>query len=211
MDLSRNGELLRDLRKAKGMTQKQVAERLGIQLKTVSKWETGRGFPDVSALSELADVLGVSERVLLSGRMTRNTEETGNMKKMKFYVCPCCGGFMQGTGESRVVCCGKPLECAEAKEEDEANAVTLFETENDFYIEFRHEMTKEHFIAFVSYVTCDRVLTVRLYPEQDASLRIPKSYGGRLFYYCSRHGLFVRRVGKTGDRGAFSDKRLTLS
>lgn len=41
MDLSKNGKLLRDLRSAKGMTQKQVADQLNICAKTVSKWETG--------------------------------------------------------------------------------------------------------------------------------------------------------------------------
>ena len=41
MNLSKNGELLRDLRKSRGMTQKQVADRLGVLPKTVSKWETG--------------------------------------------------------------------------------------------------------------------------------------------------------------------------
>ena len=58
MDLIKSGKLIRDLRKARGLTQKQVADRLGILPKTVSKWETGHGFPDVSTLSDLAGVLG---------------------------------------------------------------------------------------------------------------------------------------------------------
>lgn len=48
MNLRKNGKLLCDLRKAKGMTQKEVDDKLGIVPKTVSKWETGHGFPDVS-------------------------------------------------------------------------------------------------------------------------------------------------------------------
>lgn len=98
MDLSENGKLLRNLRKAKGMTQKQIADSLGIQPKTVSKWETGHGFPDVSTLSALADLLGVSESTLLSGRLVKNACEVGNMKKLKFYVCPHCGSFFSGAG-----------------------------------------------------------------------------------------------------------------
>ena len=75
MDLEKSGRLFCDLRKAKGMTQKQVADKLGILPKTVSKWETGKGFPDVSILSHLADILGVSERILLSGDMIKNSKK----------------------------------------------------------------------------------------------------------------------------------------
>ena len=110
MNLFKNGKLLCDLRKAKGMTQKEVAGLLGIVPKTVSKWETGHGFPDVSMVSKLADILGVSEKTLLSGDLKQNKEETGNMKRTKFYVCPHCGSFMQGVGNSSVICCGKQLE-----------------------------------------------------------------------------------------------------
>jgi len=81
MDLRKNGSLLRDLRKARGMTQKDVADRVGVVPKTVSKWETGHGFPDVSTISALADVLGVSERILLSGDLIKNGEDAGNMKR----------------------------------------------------------------------------------------------------------------------------------
>lgn len=190
MDLSKNGKLLCDLRKAKGMTQKQVAEKLGIVPKTVSKWETGHGFPDVSTLSALADILGVSERILLSGDLVQNMEEVGNMKRTKFYVCPYCGSSVQGTGECQILCCGKPLEHLKVKTADIEHTVKVSEIENDFYIEFEHEMTKEHYISFVSYVTFDRVLTIRLYPEQNAEVRFPKMYGGKLYYFCNKHGLF---------------------
>lgn len=190
MDLSKNGKLLCDLRKAKGMTQKQVAEKLGIVPKTVSKWETGNGFPDVSTVSALADILGVSEKTILLGSLEENSEESGNMKKTKFYVCSCCGSSVHGTGEYQVFCCGKPLEHLKAERADSKHTVKISEIENDFYIEFEHEMTKEHYIGFVSYVTADRVLTVRLYPEQDAMVRFPKMHGGKFYYYCNKHGLF---------------------
>lgn len=85
MNLNDSGSLIRGLRKAKGITQKDIADILGIQPKTVSKWETGNGFPDVSYISELADILGVSERILLSGNLKRNAAESGNMKKNKLF------------------------------------------------------------------------------------------------------------------------------
>ena len=106
MDLDKVGKLLCDLRKAKGMTQKQVADKLGVVAKTVSKWETGHGFPDVSTIASLAEILGVSEKTILVGDLKANRGETGNMRRIKFHVCPCCGSFMQGTGNSQIICCG---------------------------------------------------------------------------------------------------------
>ena len=190
MNLSKNGKLLCDLRKAKGLTQKQVADKLGIVPKTVSKWETGHGFPDVSTVSALADILGVSEKTILSGDLEQNLESANNMKRTKFYVCPHCGSFLQGTGNSQVVCCGKQLEALTAVSADDEHTINISEIEDDFYIEFNHEMTKEHYISFVSYVRFDRVLTIKLYPEQDSAVRFPKMYGGKIYFYCSKHGLF---------------------
>lgn len=190
MDLSKSGKLLCKLRKAKGMTQKQVAESLGILPKTVSKWETGHGFPDVSVLSDLADVLGVSERILLSGKLTHNRKDVGNIKKTKFYVCPQCGSIMQGMGECQIVCCGKNVEPLDCKKPDNNHSINISEVEDDYFVEFNHEMNKKHFISFVAYVGFDRTLMVRLYPEQDATVRFPKMYGGKFYYCCSEHGLF---------------------
>ena len=190
MDLNKNGKLLCDLRKAKGLTQKQVADKLGVVPKTVSKWETGHGFPDVSTVSALADILGVSEKTILSGDLEQNLESANNMKRTKFYVCPHCGSFLQGTGNGQVVCCGKQLEALTAVSADDEHTINISEIEDDFYIEFNHEMTKEHYISFVSYVRFDRVLTIKLYPEQDSAVRFPKMYGGKIYFYCSKHGLF---------------------
>ena len=194
MNLSKNGKLLCDLRKAKGMTQKEVADILGIVPKTVSKWETGHGFPDVSTLSALADILGVSEKTILSGDLKQNLEEAGNMKRTKFYVCPDCGCFMQGVGNCSIICCGKQARALKINKPDDEHTIKVSEIEDDFYIEFNHEMTKEHYIGFVAYVRLDRVLTVRLYPEQDATVRFPKMYGGKLYYYCNTHGLFELKI-----------------
>ena len=191
MDLNKVGKLLCDLRKSKGMTQKQVADCLGIVPKTVSKWETGHGFPDVSVISALADILGVSEKIILSGNLIQNAEEVGNMKRTKFYVCEHCGSVVHGAGEFQIICCGKPVKALIAQSTDDTHSINVTEIEGDFYIEFNHEMTKEHYVGFVAYVSFDRVLTVRLYPEQDAAVRFPKMYRGKLYYYCNNHGLFV--------------------
>lgn len=193
MDLEKSGNLLRDLRKTKDFTQKQLAEQLHISPKTVSKWETGKGFPDVSLLAELAEVLGVSEKILLSGAMVQNRADTGNLKRTKFYVCPYCGSFMQGIGQNEVICCGKAVEALVPAKADEAHALRVSTIENDFYIEFDHEMTKSHYIQFIAYVGVDRVLTVRLYPEQASAVRVSRMFGGKIYSYCNNHGLFEHK------------------
>lgn len=189
MDLQKTGMLLATLRKTKSLTQKDVAEQLGISPKTVSKWETGHGFPDVATVSSLAGILGVSEQTLLSGRLEIGKGVSGNMKRTKFYVCPTCGSFLTGTANSQIVCCGKLLDALVPKKADSDHEICITQPDDEFYLEFHHSMTKEHYISFVSYVRFDRVLTVRLYPEQDGAVRIPKMYGGKLYFYCNRHGL----------------------
>ncbi len=118
------------------------------------------------------------------------------MKRTNFYVCPHCGNFMQGTGNSQVVCCGKQLEGLKAVSANDKHTINISEIEDDFYMELNHEMTKEHYISFVSYVKFDRVLTVKLYPEQDSAVRFPKMYGGKIYFYCSKHGLFEYQIKK---------------
>lgn len=191
MDLIKSGELLRTLRKSKSMTQKEVADKLGILPKTVSKWETGRGFPDVSMLTSLAEILGVSEKILLSGSLSENKTDAGNIKRTKFYVCPCCGSFMQGVGNCQVMCCGKVILPASPQKADN---IKVSEADNDFYVEFNHEMTKEHYISFASFIGFDRVLTIKLYPEQESAVRFPKMFRGNLYYYCNKHGLFEYKI-----------------
>ena len=67
MDLKKTGNLISNARKEKGITQKELAEKLHISDRTVSKWERGAGFPDVSILTELADILGLTVAELLQG------------------------------------------------------------------------------------------------------------------------------------------------
>ncbi|MFA7636358.1 MAG: helix-turn-helix domain-containing protein [Monoglobales bacterium] len=190
MDLKKSGELLCNLRKAKGLSQKDVAEKLGLQPKTVSKWETGHGFPDVSYVAELSKILGVSAESLLMGYLAENREEDGNMKRIKFYVCPDCGGILYGTGEGQVICCGKQLSALKPSKDSDNHKISISEIENDYYITFDHEMTKNHYIGFVAMVSFDKILLAKLYPEQDPSVRLPRINRGKFYYYCSKHGLF---------------------
>ncbi|MBP5493026.1 MAG: helix-turn-helix transcriptional regulator [Clostridiales bacterium] len=73
MDKERTGQLITELRKEKGLTQKQLADALNVTDKAVSKWERGLSFPDISMLEPIADVLGVSIMEILAGeRQTEN-------------------------------------------------------------------------------------------------------------------------------------------
>ena len=194
MDLIKNGKLLRELRKEKGLTQKELAEKLGVVAKTVSKWETGNGFPDVSTLSVLANILGVNEKSLLCGALSQNKQNTGNIKNTKFYVCPFCGSVMQGTGEFEISCCGKTVKALQPQQSNEEHTLMISEVEDEFYLQIAHEMTKAHSIVFIAYLGYDRVYSFRLYPEQECAIRIPKVYSGSIVYYCNNHGLFEYRI-----------------
>lgn len=68
--------------------------------------------------------------------------------------------------------------------------INISEIENDYYVEFNHDMTKDHFIGFVSYVEFDRVFMVRMYPELASAVRFPRIFKGKFYFYCNRHGLF---------------------
>lgn len=190
MDLSKNGELIRNLRKEKGMTQKEVAEQLGVLPKTISKWETGHGFPDTSLLNSLAEVLGVSVDALLEGDLSSNEEDIGNYKRIRFFVCPHCGSFLHGTGENTVFCCGKKLLPLKPLPLNDDHGIELRKAENELMIRIKHEMTREHYIAFISYVSNDIIMTVKLSPEQDSAASLPEFHGGKFYFYCTEHGLF---------------------
>ncbi len=190
MDLSKTGKLIAELRKEKGLTQKCVAEKLGVSAKAVSKWETGHGFPDVSIIAELSRLFGIDISKLLDGEMPKIKPEVGNMKRTRFYVCEKCGNLVTSVGNAELTCCGRTLLPLTARTTDEAHRFNIEKIEDEYYITFPHPMTKGHYISFVSYVRFDRVLTVRLYPEQAGELRFPQMRGGKMYFYCNIHGLF---------------------
>ena len=106
------------------------------------------------------------------------------------YVCPKCGNILTNMAKAEIICCGRTLSPLVAKEPDADHSVCIQKIEDENYITFAHEMTKSHYISFVSYVRFDRVLTVKLYPEQDGEVRIPQMRGGKLYFYCTNHGLY---------------------
>ena len=194
MDLLKTGKLIAQLRKEKGLTQKAVAEKLGVSPKAVSKWETGNGFPDITLISELSQLFGVDISKLLDGELPKTKPEVGNVKRTKFYVCENCGNILTSMGNAEVLCCGRKLSSLSPQIPDDDHTLSVQKIEDDFYITFPHPMTKEHYISFVAYVRFDRVLTVKLYPEQDGELRFPQMRGGKMYYFCNNHGLFELKI-----------------
>ena len=191
MNLSKTGKLISNLRREKHLTQKEVAQKLGICAKTVSKWETGRGFPDIHTVLELSKIFNVDISNLIEGKMPSQKAESCNVKRIKFYVCPYCGNIITSMGKSEILCCGrKLLPLIPDTPKDDLHRINIETVEDDYYITFSHPMTKEHYISFVSYVRFDRVLTIKLYPEQGGEVRFPKMYGGKIYYYCTNDGLF---------------------
>jgi len=181
------------------MTQKEVAEQMHISDKTISKWERGLGCPDVSLLGELSELFEINIEKILLGDLESNEMETGNLKRIKFYVCPNCKNVISHTGRADISCCGRKLSPLVAKPADEAHMARVEDGEGEYYITFNHEMTKTYYLSFVAYVTSDRSLFIKLYPEQTASVHLPKIVGGnlfkkssgRLYYCCCQHGLWV--------------------
>ena len=94
MDHYVTGGAIRALREKQGMTQAELAEQLCVSDKTVSKWETGRGFPDVSLLEPLGKALHISVPELLCGQAVVNTNRSANMLKSCFFACPVCGNVV---------------------------------------------------------------------------------------------------------------------
>ena len=82
------GNTIKLLREAKHMTQAELGDRIGVSSKTVSKWETAKGLPDISLLQPLSQALGVSVIELMNGEQITNCNRSSNLLLAKFYVCP---------------------------------------------------------------------------------------------------------------------------
>lgn len=188
------GAMIKRLREEKKMTQQQLAALLQVSDKTVSKWETGRGHPDIAMIEPLAAALHVSVIELFSGADVLNTNKSANMLRLRLYVCPLCGNVIMSTGEAVISCCGITLPAAEAESADEAHAVTLERVEDEYYVHAAHAMSKTHYISFFAAVGSDGYTLKKCYPEGPAEARFTIRGVRTLYWYCNRHGLFKMKV-----------------
>lgn len=189
MQNSKVGSIIRALRLEHHMTQKQLADKMNLSDKTVSKWERGLGMPDISLIPELSGLLGIDIMSLLSGDMTPNDFVGGNMKNTKYFVCPTCQNITLCTGEAEVSCCGKKLEAQTLKKAEEGERLSVQVVEDDWYISSEHPMDKEHYISFLALASGDRIQIIKQYPEWNLNVRIPKRGHGMLIWYSTDHGL----------------------
>lgn len=190
------GAVIKDLREKNCMTQAELAEKLCVSDKTISKWETAKGYPDISLLEPIAKVFGVSVTELLSGNAVKNVNVSANMLRSKFYVCPVCGNILHSMGEAVVQCHGILLAPCQAEETDENHKIFIERVEDEYYVRMEHAMTKEHYISFMVALSSDKMQMVKLYPEGNAEARFKINGVKKILFYCNRDGLFSMDVVK---------------
>ena len=190
MDRSVTGAMIKRLREGRGMTQSELARLVDVGDKAVSRWECGRGYPDITLLEPLASALGVSVAELLAGADVSNANRSANVLRSKFYVCPMCGNVLTAMGEAVISCCGIALPPPEAEPAEGEHAIGIEFVEDELYVSLSHPMSKGHHMSFIAAVSPDRVQVVKLYPEGDAATRLRRSGVRDVFVCCNRHGLF---------------------
>ena len=188
------GAVIKDLREKNKITQSQLADMLGVSDKAISKWETGRGYPDITLLEPIAMAFHVSVTELISGTTVSNVNVSANMLRSKFYVCPVCGNVIHSMGEAVVTCHGVNLKPEEAEPTDEAHKIFVERVEDEYYICIEHEMTKTHYISFIAALSSDRLQLVKLYPESNPEARFKLSGVKKIFFYCNKDGLYEHDV-----------------
>ena len=185
------GTVIKQLREKNKMTQLQLAEKLGVSDKTISKWETAKGYPDITLLEPIAKAFGVSVTELISGNTIHNENISANMLRSKFYVCPVCGNVIHSMGEAAIHCHGIQLAPLEAEPTDEKHMTVIERIEDEYYVRVDHSMTKEHYISFIAATSSDQMQIVKLYPEGSAEARFKIRGVRRILFYCNRDGLFM--------------------
>lgn len=188
------GAVIKELREKNNLTQAELAERLYVSDKTVSKWENAKGYPDISLLQPIAEVFGISLTELMNGRPVSNANVSANMMRSKFYVCPVCGNVIHSMGEAAINCHGVLLAPAQAEETDENHKIFVEGVEDEYFVRIEHEMTKQHYISFIAALSPDRIQMVKLYPEGNPETRVKMNGVKQIFFYCNQDGLFSLRV-----------------
>jgi len=194
MDQYITGTTIKKLREEHNLTQTALAEKLNVSDKTISKWETGRGYPDIVQLEPLSKALGISVIELMSGNLVTNSNKCANMSRVKFYVCPICGNIIVSSGEGVINCCGINLPALEPENADEKHQVNIEKVEDEYFVSLNHEMSKTHYISFIAAVKDNGYELTKLYPEGSAEAFFKIRRTKYLYYYCNQHGLFIMKL-----------------
>ena len=194
MDNYITGKIIKELREKEGLTQVELANMLNVTDKAISKWETGKGLPDITLIEPLSKALKVSVIELMNGEYITNENKASNMLKSNFCVCPICGNIIHTMGENINSCCGINLPILDAEDENDKHRIDVELIENEYYVSIDHPMNKEHYISFIAYVTSDRCEIVKLYPESSAEVRFLKRGKGLIYIYCNKDGLLKKSI-----------------
>ena len=188
------GTVIKELREKNNLTQVELAEKLSVSDKTISKWETAKGYPDISLLEPLVKVFNISITELISGNAVSNANVSANMLRSKFYVCPICGNVIHSMGEAVIQCHGVLLKPYYAEKPDDNHIISVERVEDEYYIRINHDMTKNHYISFVAAISSDKIQMVKLYPEGNAEARFMINGVKQIVFYCNRDGLYVTNI-----------------
>ena len=141
------GMVIKEIREKQNITQKELADKINVSDKTVSKWETGKGLPDIAIIEDLAKALGTSIAELLTGDLRKNENPAGNMKKMHFYVCPVCGNIITSVGQGSFSCCGITLPEQECENCDEDHIINLETVDQEYHVTLNHDKEALYFFC----------------------------------------------------------------
>ena len=201
------GAVIKQLREKAHFTQAELAAKLNVSDKTISKWETAKGYPDISLLEPIAKVFGISVTELISGNAVKNVNVSANMLRSKIYVCPVCGNVIHSMGEAVINCHGVLLTPCQPEETDENHMIFVERIEDEYFVRIEHDMTKQHYISFVAALSSDKIQMIKLYPEGNAEARFKINGVKKILFYCNRDGLFSMDVVKGIDdkRASYDD------
>jgi len=193
MNNKETGKLIKSLRISKKLTQLQLAQMLCVSDKTVSKWERGLGMPDVSLISKIADIFDTTAERILNGKLEKNKYNGANPDRLQFFYCNNCGNLVTTTAKIEGSCCGSKMTILQKiKSDDIIKDVEV--VEDEYFVTLDSPMTKENFVTFVSVKSFDKYLVIRLYPEQDTTVRFKYIPGATIYAYCNKHGLWSKNV-----------------
>ena len=153
-----------------------------------------KGLPDISIVEELAKALHVSLTELFTGDLKTNENVSGNIKKNTILCMPDLWEHYNSCRRREFFLLWNNTSKAGSRNRW-GRAFTFVETvDNEFSIVMKHSMSKGHYVSFIAYVTSGSVEIVKIYPEQDISVRFRKKGHGFLYGYCNRHGLFKKYI-----------------